>query len=295
MQLLPSVQLNEFDSLALLRLEERGADTYRVPLRTRGNSILSTVFVKSMDPGASLVVSYWDTSTGASVGERYDLDAHGEIVSTLLDPERGYSSKKTITRIHDKPVMDAVVTGGNVLFGVYGSLVSSFATDMDEALQNEAQPVDLIRHQGMPIVVMDEQTGQWRFLRSTGTRLQVDVPNVLQTTQQAISWRRRSETVEALVGVQHTHVNYTVPSGKRLFLLDGRGIADNWVRWVVSIDGESICEPVSVPEQPEVKLALGSPIILVAGQVLTVTAENIASHGGTATIKTWLFGSEENT
>jgi len=280
-------RLAEYESIDLLPLDTRAAGVYELETLIEGNSVLSTVFISSADPGATVKVSYYDTTTGDQEGEIYPLNEH-PLLSSGPDV-----SRITVTRIHNKPRMRAEVNGGSVRFSVYLTVVSSFASDLDAALHLNGELVELSRDKGLPIVTWDETANTWNFLKSTGGRIQVDVPDVIQTAQQTINFRRYNQTSAMAKNVPTAHVDYTVPTGYRLFWLAGSGAANSWVKWTVDIAGVRYLTRRSSFDKPDVKLHLGSPLILTAGQRIIITAENIGSFGTVADVETFFYGSLE--
>lgn len=113
-------QLKEYESSpgGLLKLESRPAGTYMRQLQIRGNSFLSSVYVKSLDPGATVKVNYYDFTTDEDL-ERNDLNSH-DLVSVISTE----SDKILVTRFHDKPILEVVVSGGNAEFSVYLTVIS---------------------------------------------------------------------------------------------------------------------------------------------------------------------------
>lgn len=279
--------LNEFDSDPILPLISRPPGVYEQPVMIKGNSLLSTVFVESADVGASVKVDWWDATTGKEVGEEYLLGGHDSISTS------GIISRETVTRIHNMPIVRATVSGGNAKFSVYITVVSSFASDLDAALQKHLEIIDFARDKALPIVTWDTTTDKWVFLQSTAGKLQVDVPGVIQTNQQAINFRRYNQTPAMAKGAPTVHVDYTVPAGYRLFWLAGSGSADSWVKWTVDIAGVRWLTKRSAFDKPDVKLHLDSPLILTAGQRIIITAENIGDFGTAADVETFFFGSLE--
>lgn len=160
------LQLKEFQSLEIVDYTTLGPDTYIRRIDAFGNSLLSSVFVKSMDPGATILVRYWDTSSGEKQDERYDLATHIEITPDMLHPTYGFTHRITVSRIHNKPNCEIIITGGNVAFGVYGTIVSTSASDMDQALRSEGQDADFTRDKGLAPVLYDAAQNKWYFSRS---------------------------------------------------------------------------------------------------------------------------------
>jgi hypothetical protein len=121
------LNLDQFETRQLLELESRGPGTYEVQMMIRGNSLLSSVFVKSISAGATLKVNYFDTSSGTvQDSERYDLQSH----ILLTDADAGTTNRIIVPRIHNKPIAEVIVTGGTVEFGVYITVVADFPSEV---------------------------------------------------------------------------------------------------------------------------------------------------------------------
>lgn len=153
------IKLGLYESRPIVNLMTLAPGLYTQRLLTQGNSLLSTVFVESVDPGASVSVRYYDFTVGASVGEEDELATHVTL-NTPISFDR-----ITVPRLHDKPVVEITVTGGSVRFGVYVTVVASFATDLDQALKIDGQVADLLKDKGIPIHLYDETLGKFFFLR----------------------------------------------------------------------------------------------------------------------------------
>lgn len=137
-----TINLDQFESKAALEVEARPAGTYRVKMAIRGNSLLSSVYVKACDPGATLKVNFYDTTSGdEGEGERYDLESH----ALLGVANVGETVRIIVPRIHNKPQLEAIVTGGTVQFGVYISVVADFPSTH---LEGDPLPVDVVEPKG---------------------------------------------------------------------------------------------------------------------------------------------------
>lgn len=130
------IQLDAFQSDAWLKLEARGPGTYIQIGEVMAGAMLSSVFVESMDAGASLKVNYFDATTGAAVGERFDLKSHDLITAPGSD-------RIMVVRHHNRLGCEAIVTGGNVKFSVYGTALP--AADISEALSVNSDGETVIR------------------------------------------------------------------------------------------------------------------------------------------------------
>lgn len=202
-----NISIRELDTNTLLKLETRPASIYRAKMITKTNSILSSIFVKAIDPGATLQVNYFDTTTGTEAdNERYDLDSH----DLITDADVGKTFRLTVTRIHNKPQMEAIVTGGSILFGLYITGVSSFASDLDAALLREGDPLVLTSTKGLPTMCFNETQNQFEFLRCTDDGIKVD--GIFQEEGLTVPV---NESVAFTVA--DTEQSYTFPTGANTF------------------------------------------------------------------------------
>lgn len=286
-EIFPVRVLRIFQTDKPLPLQERAVGTYEIPLLIESNSILSSVYVQALDPGATVDARYVETTTGDRTGELVELDEHPLLAVA------GVTSKLTVTRIHNKPRLVVNVAGGNATFGVYLTPVSSFASDLDAALHFEEEAVRLDRDKGIPITTYDETNGVWRFLRSNENgRLEVDVPGVLQVTQALINTRLYAATVALAAGSEIQHINYTVPAGKTFTLLGGQGFSDGWAQWRVYLNTAILTTRWNQYDIPQIPLSLSAPLELTAGDVLEVWAKNRSPELNTNNVETWIYGSE---
>lgn len=187
------VQLDQFQSSAYMELELRASGTYRQVSEIKGNSILSSVFVESIDPGATVQVNYFDTTLGASVGERYDLDSH-----TLIDDtSAGETFRLLVGRIHRRVVCEVIVTGGSAKFSVYATVVGDFPLDFGQA-KLDAQSANLSEDKGVVVAGYDDADGKFYLIPiedgavKTKTVVSADVPStsgsVTELTIDNTSW-----------------------------------------------------------------------------------------------------------
>ena len=171
------VTLNEFQTLELLPLKNtdgtlisRGPGVFTQEMLIQGNSILSSIYLHDIGTATSVDVKYYDTTTGGDLlSERFDLDQH--------DPQsvNGVTDRVTVTRIHNKPVMEVTVVAGAAQFGVLISVVSSFATDLDAALIEDGETFIQDRTKAIPIACYDEAAGVMRFMRCVDGAIAVTV------------------------------------------------------------------------------------------------------------------------
>ena len=189
------IRLNEFDTYALLPLQSRGAGTYIKNLVIVGNSLLSTVFVKSIS--GSVKVNYYEFTTGRDSSERKELPGHLLITA----PNTANPSKITTTPFHNTVVLEVIVTG-TAEFSVYTTVVSSFATDLDAALHLEGDVVDVLEDKGLPGMCFNRTTGRFEFL---------SCPLNVTIIEQEPFFSRGAITV--VPGTTQTMLSFTVPNG----------------------------------------------------------------------------------
>lgn len=153
------IRLGLYESKPILPIKTLTAGTYIIPMFTEGNSILSSVYVKSLSGGASLKVNYYDFGPGNNdlPGERYDLSSHNLI--TTADT----TDRILVTKLHNKPHIELIVTG-TVEFGIYVTVVASFASDLDTNMKLHAQLADLAKDKGLPAVGYNSVDGKFYFL-----------------------------------------------------------------------------------------------------------------------------------
>jgi len=156
------VQLVEYQSGELFEREARAPGTYIQIGEARGNSILSSVFINSIAAGATLKVNYYDTTTSPELGQRYDLVGH-DLITDATAPLT--TLRVLVSRIHHKIVAEAIVTGGTIDFSLYATVVSSSASDLDQSLVRDGDTFIPETNKGIPIVCLNEATGELEFIR----------------------------------------------------------------------------------------------------------------------------------
>lgn len=279
-------RLAEYQSLAVLPLTDYPPGVYTQKLFVQGNSILSSLLVLACPPGASVSARWYDVTLAEAEGEEYDLVTHNTVTTAPV------FDRRTVTRLHDKPRLEVTVTGGTVRLGVYVSVVASFASDLDAALVFDAQIANLLRDKAIPIATYDEDTNQFEILRTQGGVLPVS--GSFDALPKLIDKRLYNASVALAYGASATHVNYTVPTGKKFTWLSGFGSANALAIWDVSLDGSPMLTRRCAYDNPNVDLDLKNPVVLSAGQQLIVDVTNRAITKVAANIDTWIYGSEEN-
>jgi len=200
------LNLDQFETRQLLELESRGPGTYEVQMMIRGNSLLSSVFIKNISAGATLKVNYFDTSSGTvQDSERYNLQSH----PLLTDADAGITSRIIVPRIHNKPIAEVIVTGGTVEFGVYITVVADFPVDLKGSLLN-GQTADLGLDGGLPVAVYDPNDNKFYLLQGSGGVISTGSP---------LNTPKVEHAVIASANVEQSH---TFSAGTRQFMIKGR-------------------------------------------------------------------------
>ena len=159
----PIIKLGLYETKTIMTLTTRGPGVYEQKLYAAGNSLLSSLFIES---GAGTVVAeYFDYSTGGDVGEEYQLETH-------VQPAIGETNRMLVTRIHDKPVLRVTVTG-TVRFGIYITVVASFASDLDSALVLDGATWNPASDKGLAIMCLDRTIGEFDFIPCENGALKV--------------------------------------------------------------------------------------------------------------------------
>lgn len=124
----PVIRLRQNETVAIYELASRPTGTYYQNLVADGNAIVSTLYVDSVDPGATVRVTFEDIGLSEKPGDMITLGSH-EIMT-----EAGSVSKTSITRFHNRPRVKVVVSGGNVTFGHWVTLKTEAISDIQFGL-----------------------------------------------------------------------------------------------------------------------------------------------------------------
>jgi hypothetical protein len=234
------IRLGLYETKAIVPMATFTPDTYTQRLLTEGNSILSSLFVESMDMGASVQVNYWDYGAGSESGERFNLTSHNFITApTIPTPDR-----ILVTKLHNKPVVEIIVTGGNVRLGIYITVVASFASDLDSALKKDAQVADLLNDKGMPAITYDPNQGKFYMLRSEQGVIPVSF------SEAGTIFHDQSSDVTT-PGVQQTLIDVSVPGGFTRKLTEVVVVCRSHGSYIVESDGAIIGSGRTGPATPK--------------------------------------------
>lgn len=279
---------HEFHNDTVFSLEDRAPGVYEANMLIKGNSILSTLTVTSIDPGATLQVTYFEFTTqeARNEGQEIVLEEHATVDDTTTLP---FTNKITVTRIHSTPRIRVTVTGGNARFEIHNTVVQSFASDLDAALVLDGEDFISDRTKAIPISGYDPATNLMNHVRVVGGVLQVS------SSDEVINKRLYNESIGLAPALSYTtHIDYTVPAGKRFRWLAGFGSGNNGAKWRVTVDGTTYLTKRNAYDQPNVELSLSRGISFSAGQNIVVELRNTNQYNTSGDYETGIFGIEES-
>lgn len=206
-----TVPLKLFAKGPIFKRRSFSPGTYHYQLDTEGNALLSILFVNSIDAGTTLDVRYFqfgeDGGDTNDVTERIDLADHQQFT-----PANSPGSQQIIvTSTHVSPWVEIEVAGGSVECSLLAFVSNTFASDIDAALLQDGDPVDLGNDKGLAIVCRDLSTGTWKFIPCDENGLLVSgvIGAAPGDPKQASAAK-----VATTPGTEQTLLDLTVPAGK---------------------------------------------------------------------------------
>lgn len=261
---LPLAQINEFQTIALFELSSRGPGTYRIPLQVKGNSILSSLLVTAVDVGTTVKINYYQTTSGSSVNERSELLGHK--IKAVASEE---ADTIIVARMHFKPVIEAIVEGGNATFGVMVTMVSAFASDIESSLFLDQDPFTG-KERGIPLITVDDATDTFRMLRSNAGQLLTaeDLGEPFHLAHYDTLANNQSKPLTS-----HECYNMAV----RISQLSASAFAEMIVSF--KVDGQVVRVLRTSVSHPNAEITLTPPFIASRGSRITLDAERISATG----------------
>lgn len=252
----------------ILPLDTYVPDTYLVPIQSAGNSLLSSLLVLSLASGASVTVNYFQTTSANEQEERTIMVGHQPITAASVSADQ-----ILITRIHNKVYAEIIVTGGPCRLGVFGTVVSSFATDTEAALKRDGQPSNLLTDRGSPVVIRDTTTGLWELWEGEGGIPAVRLIGDVQVNLAAVD---TPTIVNASLPDTLTEVVVPIPLGARRYVIKTRSGAP--MRVAFEANGTTTTFITTGMHQAE---------SLDAAAILTVYARTERSSGDVLELLSW--------
>lgn len=277
------ISLRQAQTRDLLPLESRGPGVYEVKLLLEGNSLLSTLWVKTIDGGASVSARYYDVTSGRGDGEQGTLPSHP--VATVASTGH---SKITVTPFHNNPVLEVTVAGGNAEFSIWGTVVSSFATDIGAALVFDQSTFVPTVTKGIPIVGLD---------RVQNKLFMINVENgVIPVSQSEAGDNVHMRYNGVTDGTEQELLTRTVPVGKKMKVTVGRIVCRAHVVWELVAINQLLVETIigagaTNPARPVDTISYSPREDLPANTVLKLRAKAISGPVG-ITLRAFVMGSD---
>lgn len=120
-----------YETLPVLRPTVIGPGTSTFQIAPAGNSILASLWVKSIDVGATVSGVWYDYAVGVTPdpAAKYVLGLHP---STTTAP---YIDRRVIPKIHNQVFGDIIVSGGSAEVSLLVSVVSDFPFDVTDGIE----------------------------------------------------------------------------------------------------------------------------------------------------------------
>jgi len=255
-------RLQLYDSNTVFQIESRAPGVYKERVATSGNSILSTIWVKSLDPGASVLARWYDVGPGNDEypGEQIELVNHGAI--TTADT----SDRRIASKLHNKAFLEVTVTGGNATFGVYVTVVSSFPSG---GLYVDGQDAITSTDGGSALTIYDEVANKFYLARGNDGILDVNLAGGSIYVGPPGTPFNKTNALET-DGSEQTFIDETVPVGKIWRLVRAKFLSRCYGVGDILIDGTSVDGCLTSPAESNVICEQSPFITLVAGQRLVI-------------------------
>lgn len=210
-----NVQLNLYDSRIIFDVQSLPAGTYTKRLQIFGNAILSTLWVKSIDVGATVTVTYWDfgPGDGTIASEKIVIASH-PVASAVV------SSRIIVTRIHNRPRVEVVVSGGSAELGIYATIANDFPVDLKGSIV-DGQTANLLVDGGLPVSVYNPDDGKFYLLRGSDAGLFV-APSVSTPLNHTIT-----------IAAANVEQSFTFPAGTKKIGFKARQTAKIQYGWAI--------------------------------------------------------------
>jgi hypothetical protein len=150
-------RLGLFESFPIQPVLYLASGQHIINVSSYGNSLLSTLWVKSVDVGASVTVRWYDIGPGSGIypGEKIYVAAHATISTSDT------SDRRIVPGIHNKAWCEINCIGGGAELGVYVTSVSSFP---QEAPFKQGQAANFASDAGNANVIYDAVQDKWFFV-----------------------------------------------------------------------------------------------------------------------------------
>ena len=272
-------RLNLYDSLAILPVQILPIGTKIIGAAPYSNSLLSTVWVKTLDVGASVLVKWYDIGPGGGEfpGERVYLAEH-KAISTA-----DTSDRVIIPRLHNKAYAEIIITGGHVEIGIYVTAVSTFPLD---APYKDGQSANLLLNGGNANVIYSPVDN--KFYLVTGLpdgSLNVNVTGgtIIEGNYEPLILSARTQTTPT---INQTLINETIPTGKEYRIRNVRLITRCYGSFLLYADSVIIGEGKTSPAESNVKYDISPYWPVLQGKIIKV--DFIQNYGAAMDVSAYL-------
>jgi hypothetical protein len=196
-------RLELYNSIHVFSMQTLGTGTHIQQVAPYGNAILSTVWAKALDVGASLEVKWFDLGPGdgSFPGERIYLGSHTTITTNDT------SDRRIVPRLHNKAFCEVIITGGDVTFGIYASAVADFP---QTAPYLDGQVAVLASDGGNAFAIYNPVDGKFYLARGPDGSLNVNLTGgtLQETDVNPVCFRFRGVTTP---NISQVLISETVP------------------------------------------------------------------------------------
>jgi hypothetical protein len=272
-------RLNLYDSLAILPVQVLAPGTKIVGTAPYSNSLLSTLWVKSLDVGASVLVRYFDIGPGGGEypGERIYLSEHIEISTA------DRSDRIIVPRLHNKAFAEIIVSGGNVQMGIYVTAVSTFP--LDPPFKN-GQNANLSLDGGNGNVVYSPSDNKFYLvtgLSNGAMNVNVTGGTIIEGNYVPLIFKGRTETTP---NISQTLINTTVPTGKEFRIRSAKIITRCYGSFLIYANGDIIGEGLTSPAESNAKYDISPYWPVTEGKIIKV--DFIQNYGPAMDVSAYL-------
>lgn len=238
-------RLDLYASLAIQEVAILTPGTHTIAVAPFANSLLSTLWVKSVSSGASVTVRWYDFGPGPGTypGERVYITSHKTINTDDT------SDRIIVPKIHNKAYAEIIITGGNVELGIFVTSVSSFPVDAPFTDGSAFNPTSAA---GNANVILDKNDNKFYIQTGVGGSQNV---NITGGTIVESPFDVKILTFQGLTtpNILQTLLSSIVTSGKSWRIRQLKIVCRSYAGFELLVDGVIIGEGKTSPAETNVK------------------------------------------
>jgi hypothetical protein len=151
------VDLGKNYSQQLMGLGVRAPGVYLIKVEnTRGQAMLSTLYVQAKEVTATITVDFLDFTTGGDVGEETLIGSHTE-------PAVGQTDRILISNLHNKPFIRVTVANDNATFSLFATAVNNA---IDATVVKDGEAGNTTVNFGQGLAAYDPINDIWKLLQT---------------------------------------------------------------------------------------------------------------------------------